>query len=66
MHDAPAPFTCQPLAFVRSPYARRIDAPHQSTVVEGTETAAVAETMIAFVDDVPGEAFRDLAGFERI
>src|SRR3546814_3990111 len=29
---------CRPIAFVRSPYAQRIDAPHQPTVVAGTET----------------------------
>ena len=59
-------YNAQPIAFVRSPYARRIDAPHQSTVVEGTETGAVAEASIEFVPDIEFAAFRDLAGFERI
>lgn len=54
------------IAFVRSPYAQRIDAPHQPTVTEGTETGAAAEARIEFVADIPFEAFRDLAGFERI
>jgi tRNA (adenine37-N6)-methyltransferase len=66
MHDTPIAFSCQPIAFVRSPYARRIDAPHQSTVIAGTETQAAAEATIEFVEGFPAAAFRDLAGFERI
>lgn len=66
MHDTPVAFSCQPIAFVRSPYARRIDAPHQSTVIAGTETEAAAEATIEFVEGFPAAAFRDLAGFERI
>lgn len=57
---------CQAIAFVRSPYARRIDAPHQSTVVAGTQTQAAAEAVIEFVADFPAAAYRDLAGFERV
>jgi len=56
----------RPIAFVRSPYARRIDAPHQSTVVAGTETGDAADAMVEFVADLPEAAFRDLAGFDRI
>jgi tRNA-Thr(GGU) m(6)t(6)A37 methyltransferase TsaA len=59
-------FTGHPIAFVRSPYAQRMDAPHQPTVVEGTETGEPAEARIEFVADLPAAAFRDLAGFERI
>lgn len=66
MHDTSSAFTCHPIAFVRSPYERRIDAPHQPTVVEGTETGTVAEAIIEFAADFPAAAFRDLAGFERI
>ena len=66
MHDISCAFSCHPIAFVRSPYARRIDAPHQPTVVEGTETGEVAEAIIEFPADFPAAAFRDLAGFERI
>lgn len=66
MHDSPSAFSCEPIAFVRSPYARRIDAPHQATVVAGTETQAAAEASIEFVPGFPQAAFRDLAGFERI
>ena len=66
MHESSTAFPCQPIAFVRSPYARRIDAPHQSTVVAGTETRVAAEASIDFVAGFPAAAFRDLAGFERI
>lgn len=66
MHDAPSDFAFAPIAFVRSPYARRIDAPHQSTVVAGTETGDVAQATIEFVDGVPDAAFRDLVGFDRL
>lgn len=65
-HDTSSVLTCQPIAFVRSPYARRIDAPHQSTVVAGTETLAAAEARIEFVPDFPPAAYRDLAGVERV
>jgi tRNA-Thr(GGU) m(6)t(6)A37 methyltransferase TsaA len=64
--DENAPFTARPIAHVRSPYARRIDAPHQSVVVAGTETGMEAEARIEFVEGVPTEAFADLDGFERI
>ncbi|MEW9623720.1 tRNA (N6-threonylcarbamoyladenosine(37)-N6)-methyltransferase TrmO [Rhodanobacter geophilus] len=60
------PFTASPIAHVRSPYARRIDAPHQSTVVAGTETGSEVEARIEFVESLPSEAFADLPGFERI
>jgi len=60
------PFTFQPIGFVRSPYARRIDAPHQSSVVEGTETGDVAEAILELEPAVPEEALRDLEGFARI
>ena len=66
MHPAHEPFVFRPIAHARSPYARRIDAPHQPTVVQGTETGRHAEALIVFVDDVPDAAFGDLAGFERI
>ena len=59
-------FISRPIAWVRSPYARRIDAPHQATVVAGTQTGDAAEARIEFAADFPVAAFRDLAGFERI
>jgi tRNA-Thr(GGU) m(6)t(6)A37 methyltransferase TsaA len=66
MHDIFRTFSCTPIAFARSPYRQRIDAPHQPTVVDGTQTLAAAEAMIEFVEGFPGEAFSDLVGFERI
>ena len=66
VHDTSFILSCKPIAFVRSPYARRIDAPHQSTVVAGTETQNAAEASIEFTGDIPATAYRDLAGFERI
>ena len=66
VHDTTSALSCQPIAFVRSPYARRIDAPHLSTLVAGTETLAAAEATIEFVAGFPVAAYRDLVGFERI
>ncbi len=63
---ASPPLSLSPIAHVRSPYAKRIDAPHQSTVVEGTESGGLAEALVVFADGFPATAFRDLAGFERI
>jgi tRNA-Thr(GGU) m(6)t(6)A37 methyltransferase TsaA len=59
-------FFWRPIALVKSPYARRIDAPHQPTVVQGTESGAAEEAIIEFAADIPAAAFRDLAGFDRI
>jgi tRNA-Thr(GGU) m(6)t(6)A37 methyltransferase TsaA len=64
--STPVSISFSPIAFVSSPYVRRIDAPHQSTVIEGTESGALAEAAIEFVDGFPAAAFRDLQGFERI
>lgn len=66
MPDSPHAHTSHPIAFVRSPYAQRIDAPHQPTVVEGTESGSAVEARIEFIPDFPVAAFRDLAGFERV
>jgi tRNA (adenine37-N6)-methyltransferase len=60
------PFTYHPIGIVRTPYARRIDAPHQPTVVEGTETGSPAEATLELDAALPETALRDLAGFERI
>jgi tRNA-Thr(GGU) m(6)t(6)A37 methyltransferase TsaA len=62
----PMTYSFAPIATIRSPYARRMDAPHQSTVVQGTETGDAAEGEVVFVEGFPYAAFRDLAGFERI
>lgn len=66
MPDILRTFSCTPIAFARSPYTQRIDAPHQPTVVAGTETSAAAEALLEFAEGFPGDAFSDLAGFERI
>ena len=69
MPDIPAsdlPFEFRAIAHVRSPYSRRIDAPHQSTVIAGTETGEVADAVIEFVPGFPATAFRDLEGFDRL
>ncbi len=62
---APA-FTFHPIGVVRSPYARRIDAPHQPTVVEGTETGRAAEATLELDASLPETVLRDLEGFDRI
>ncbi len=59
-------YTYHPIGFVRTPYARRIDAPHQPTVVEGTESGAPAEATLELDAALPETVLRDLAGFERI
>lgn len=59
-------FTYRPIGIINSPYARRIDAPHQSTVVEGTESGEPALATLTLEDWVDGQALKDLAGFERI
>ncbi len=63
-HDAL--FTYRPIGILRSPYSRRIDAPHQSTVVEGTATGASATATLELQDWLDEKAFQDLSGFERI
>ncbi len=60
------PFTYQPIGLVRTPYARRIDAPHQPTVVAGTETGSPAEATLELDSALPETVLQDLAGFERI
>lgn len=61
-----ASFTYRPIGIVRTPYARRIDAPHQPTVVEGTETGSPAEATLELDAALPETALRDLQGFARI
>ncbi len=67
MHDTSIALSCcRRIAFVRSPYAHRIDAPHPSTLVAGTKTLAAVAATIEFAAGFPLAAYRDLAGFERI
>lgn len=66
MHQTPDTFTFKPIAFARSPYAPRIEAPHQPTVGAGTDAGTAADAVIEFAADFPEAALHDLAGFERI
>lgn len=59
-------FSFRPIGFVRSPYARRIDAPHQPTVVAGTASGEAAEAVLELDPSLPETVLRDLEGFERI
>jgi tRNA-Thr(GGU) m(6)t(6)A37 methyltransferase TsaA len=59
-------FTYRPIGILNSPYARRIDAPHQGTVVEGTETGRLAEATLELAEWLDGKVIQDLGGFERI
>lgn len=58
--------TCRPIGILRSPYVRRIDAPHQGTVVEGTETGEPALALLELADWLDEQVLQDLRGFERI
>jgi tRNA-Thr(GGU) m(6)t(6)A37 methyltransferase TsaA len=62
----PAALICHPIGILRSPYAKRIDAPHQPSVVAGTESGAPAEATLELHASLPETVLRDLAGFERI
>lgn len=59
-------FVYRPIGILSSPYARRIDAPHQGTVVEGTETGEAASATLVLADWVDEQTLQDLRGFERI
>jgi len=59
-------FTYRPIGILRSPYARRIDAPHQSTVVEGTETGEFAIATLELEEWLDEKVVQDLRGFDRL
>ena len=59
-------FTYRPIGILRSPYARRIDAPHQGTVVEGTASGDFAIATLELADWLDERVIQDLAGFARI
>ncbi len=59
-------FTYRPIGILRSPYARRIDAPHQGTVVEGTQTGEAATATLELMDWLDEKILQDLDGFERL
>ena len=63
---ADAHFSYRPIGILHSPYARRIDAPHQGTVVEGTESGEVATATLELQDWLELSVLQDLAGFERL
>ena len=55
-----------PIGVLHSPYTRRIDAPHQGTVVEGTESGEPAMATLELADWLDEQVVQDLRGFERI
>jgi tRNA-Thr(GGU) m(6)t(6)A37 methyltransferase TsaA len=59
-------FTYRPIGIIRSPYTRRIDAPHQGTVTEGTETGELAPATLELAAWLDERAVRDLEGFDRL
>lgn len=59
-------FSYRPIGSLRSPYARRIDAPHQSTVVEGTETGDFAAATLELAAWLDEKVIQDLGGFDRL
>ena len=61
-----SPFSYRPIAILHSPYSRRIDAPHQSTVVEGTETGDFALATLELADWLDERVLQDLNGFDRL
>lgn len=61
-----SPYSYRPIGILRSPYSRRIDAPHQSTVVAGTETGEAAIATLELAEWLDEKVIQDLSGFERI
>jgi len=59
-------FTFRTIGILRSPYTRRIDAPHQGTVVAGTETGEAASATLELLDWLEEQAIQDLGGFDRL
>ncbi|MBU5612057.1 tRNA (N6-threonylcarbamoyladenosine(37)-N6)-methyltransferase TrmO [Geomonas azotofigens] len=59
-------FTYRPIGLLRSPYSRRIDAPHQSTVVTGTETGDFATATLEIEEWLDERTIQDLGGFQRL
>lgn len=59
-------YSYRPIGILRSPYTRRIDAPHQATVVEGTATGQVALATLELAPWLDEQVLQDLSGFQRI
>jgi tRNA-Thr(GGU) m(6)t(6)A37 methyltransferase TsaA len=64
--DCDVEYSYRPIGVIRSPYARRIDAPHQSTVTAGTESGEAATATLELAAWLDEAVVRDLAGFERV
>ena len=61
-----APFSYRPIGILRSPYARRIDAPHQGTVTDGTATGEPALATLELAAWLEEQVLQDLDGFDRL
>lgn len=61
-----SPYRYCPIGILRSPYSRRIDAPHQSTVVAGTESGEAALATLELADWLDEQVLQDLQGFDRV
>ena len=66
MTDESSRFTFRPIGVIYSPYGRRIDAPHQGTVVEGTQTGEAANASLEIAEWLDEKSLQDLEGFERV
>lgn len=59
-------FIYRPIGILQSPYSRRIDAPHQSTVVAGTKTGDFAMATLELQHWLDEKVIQDLSGFDRL
>mgnify|MGYP001055837353 CR=1 FL=1 len=59
-------FTYRPIGILHSPYAHRIDAPHQGTVVTGTDSGSPALATLELHDWLEEEVLQGLGGFDRL
>lgn len=65
MHEESS-FIYRPIGILRSPYTRRIDTPHQGTVVQGTEAGNFAIATLELSDWLDEIVIQDLGGFDRV
>lgn len=63
MNGPALPCSLRPVGILRSPYALRIDAPHQPTVAPAE---GGGEAVLELEPWVPEEALKDLEGFDRV
>ncbi len=59
-------FSYRPIGILHSPYSRRIDAPHQSTVVAGTASGEAVLATLELAAWLDEQVLQDLYDFERI